>query len=148
MKSENESEFAMKKRKKTDEELEKKKKKKKAKLFYFFSLSFSPAAHARSNFRAMERPLDLPDLFSSSTAAASSCGGNSSDKRRLLPPRAGGAIAADADGRLYVVRADGGISCGDIRDELLLDGKVRESVLRVYGVGGDWKEREAEKRSE
>ena len=100
----------------------------------------------------MERPLDLPDLFSSSTAAASSdassFGRGSSNNRRLLPPRAGGAIAADADGRLYVVRADGGISCGDIRDELLLDGKVRESVLRVYGVGGDWKEREAEKRSE
>ena len=82
----------------------------------------------------MERPLDLPDLFSSSTAAASSdassFGRGSSNNRRLLPPRAGGAIAADADGRLYVVRADGGISCGDIRDELLLDGKVRGRASR------------------
>jgi len=82
----------------------------------------------------MERPLDLPDLFSSSTAAAS-CSSN--NRRRLLPPRAGGAIAADADGRLYVVRADGGISCGDIRDELLLDGKVRRHMSRENG--SDWK---------
>lgn len=78
----------------------------------------------------MERPLDLPDLFSSSTAAASSSSeaSSSNSRRLLLPPRAGGAIAADADGRLYVVRADGGISCGDIRDELLLDGKVRRHI--------------------
>lgn len=77
----------------------------------------------------MERPLDLPDLFSSSSASSRSNRQGASAReprflRRQLPPRAGGAIAADADGRLYVVRADGGISCADIRDELLLGDKV------------------------
>lgn len=97
----------------------------------------------------MERPLDIPDLFASSAAASSSSSSSSvSDRaheggvggqrrrgrRRRLPPRACGAIAADADGRVYVVRDDGGISCGDIRDELLLDGKVRSMVILEHAM--------------
>lgn len=84
----------------------------------------------------MERPLDLPDLFfsSSSTSGSDRQGPLTFPRlpqRRQLPPRAGGPVAADADGRLYVVRADGGISCGDIRDELLLDGKVNILLIAL-----------------
>ena len=86
------------KKKKTNE------KKNEPKISYICisSLSLSPpslalALASTQSQPAMERPLDLPDLFVASSAASSSSSGGGK-RSPFLPPRAAGAIAADAEG--------------------------------------------------
>lgn len=80
-------------------------------LFFYLSPPFAPrgAPSLSPPPSSMERPFPLPLLAEAASPPAGP------------PPRGGGAIAADADGRLYVVTRDGGLASADVREYLLGD---------------------------